>query len=318
MTENTGSNSMIGNSNSNNSNTTAGNKQQPMWDERKSMGGDSNASSSLFQRRRGRPRKEEQAMRDEITERLLHFLETNYDMYRTASRADFYQAAAEALGDVEPAAVKVVFEKLIDSYIESRRRRAQPGRERAIAHWFGRLDHLVAGSRDFGGLLGPASSAIMAAGGPGAGGDMLYGSPGDLSMVGGMVGGGNGGNGQTGPGRKRSSTVLEAFIGSRGGVGGAGDGDEDLVVAMGDYDDSLSLGDATGTASTAAADGETHLAVQKAILRTHLAHLQATQQSLELQKKQVELQQAHLDALKEYRAQKLSLLKQSIDSKQSK
>lgn len=285
------------------------------------MGGDSNSSSSLFQRRRGRPRKEEQAMRDEITERLLHFLETNYDMYRTASRADFYQAAAEALGDVEPAEVKVVFEKLIDSYIESRRRRAQPGRERAIAHWFGRLDHLVAGSRDFGGLLGPASSAIMAAGGPGGAGEMLYGSPTDLSgmVVGGMVGGGatsNGGNASAGPGRKRSSTVLEAFIGGRGGVGGAGDGDEDLVVAMGDYDDSLSLGDATGAASTTAADGETHLAVQKAILRTHLAHLQAAQQSLELQKKQVELQQAQLDALKEYRAQKLAILKQKMEQQQ--
>lgn len=299
--------------------TTAASKHQQagMWEDRKSIGGDSNSSASLFQRRRGRPRKEEQAMRDEITERLLHFLETNYDMYRTASRADFYQAAAEALGDVEPAEVKVVFEKLIDSYIDNRRRRAQPGRERAIAHWYGRLDHLVAGSRDFGGLLGPASSAIMAAGGPGTAGELLYGSPGDLSgMVGGMVGGANsnGGNASTGPGRKRSSTVLEAFIGSRGGVGGAGDGDEDLVVAMGDYDDSLSLGDATGAASATAADGETHLAVQKAILRTHLAHLQVAQQTLELQKKQVELQQAQLDSLKEYRTQKLAILKQKLEA----
>jgi hypothetical protein len=302
---------MTGENNSSNAlrGSTASNSMKD-WDDRKSMGGESNSgSSSLFQRRRGRPRKEEVAMRDEITERLLHFLETNYDMYRTASRADFYQAAAEALGDVEPAEVKIVFEKLIDSYIESRRRRAQPGRERAIAHWFGRLDHLVAGSRDFGGLLGPASSAIMAAGGPG--GDMLYGSPGDLGMVGGMVGGGNGGNGGAGPGRKRSSTVLEAFIGSRGGVGGAGDGDEDLVVAMGDYEDSLSLGDAAGAAGSG--DGETHLAVQKAILRTHLAHLQTAQQSLELQKKQLELQQAQLDALKEYRAQKLAILKQRTE-----
>lgn len=252
-------------------------------------------------------------MRDEITERLLHFLETNYDMYRTASRADFYQAAAEALGDVEPAEVKIVFEKLIDSYIESRRRRAQPGRERAIAHWFGRLDHLVAGSRDFGGLLGPASSAIMAAGGPGVSGELLYGTGGDLGMVGGMVGGSSGGNGSAGPGRKRSSTVLEAFIGSRGGVGGTGEGEEDLVVAMGDYDE-LSLGEAGASAGTGAGgEGETHLAVQKAILRTHLAHLQTAQQALELQKKQLELQQAQIDALKEYRAQKLAMLKMKAD-----
>src|SRR5690242_1853674 len=58
--------------------------------------------SAAFKRRRGRPRKEEQLQREELTEKLIHFLETHYENYRNCSRIEFYTAAAEYLGDVEP------------------------------------------------------------------------------------------------------------------------------------------------------------------------------------------------------------------------
>lgn len=202
--------------------------------------------SSAFKRRRGRPRKEEQLQREELTERLIHFLETHYDNYRNCSRLEFYNAAAEYLGDVEPGEVRLIFDKLIDAYVESRRRRMHPGRDRHITQWFGRLDNLLHTS---GSVLGGGANNSGASSTNG-------GEEGDASR----------------PGRKRVSTVLEAFIG-RGGANNDEDGeffDEDVQNSPYDEQDS---------------------AVHKAILRTHLATLQTQQQIQELLRQQLELQQ---------------------------
>jgi hypothetical protein len=201
--------------------------------------------SSAFKRRRGRPRKEEQLQREELTERLIHFLETHYENYRNCSRLEFYNAAAEYLGDVEPGEVRLIFDKLIDAYVESRRRRMHPGRDRHITQWFGRLDSLLHTST--GSVLGGA------------------GNSGASSTNGGE-------EGEARPGRKRVSTVLEAFIG-RGGASNDEDAEfyeEDVPNSPYDEQDS---------------------AVHKAILRTHLATLQTQQQIQELLRQQLELQQ---------------------------
>lgn len=202
--------------------------------------------SSAFKRRRGRPRKEEQLQREELTERLIHFLETHYENYRNCSRLEFYNAAAEYLGDVEPDEVRLIFDKLIDAYVESRRRRMHPGRDRHITQWFGRLDNLLHSSA--GGVLGGAANSGSSS--------TNRTEEGDGSR----------------PGRKRVSTVLEAFIG-RGGASNDEEGeffDEDVNNSPYDEQDS---------------------AVHKAILRTHLATLQTQQQIQELLRQQFELQQ---------------------------
>jgi hypothetical protein len=214
-------------------------------------------ASSAFKRRRGRPRKEEQLQREELTERLLNFLETNYENYRNSSRMEFYTAAAEYLGDVEPGEVRLIFDKLIDAYVESRRRRIHPGRDRHVTQWFGRLDNLLHAS--------------------------------GTSTASGNVANGEDSEGRQG--RKRVSTVLEAFIG-RGGPTGE-DGDLEM------YEDEM------GGHSF---EEQEHNAVQKAILRTLLANLQTQQQILELQRQQLELQQEFFSAYRAVHNQKLSEL----------
>ena len=218
--------------------------------------------SSAFKRRRGRPRKEEQLQREELTERLIHFLESHYENYRNCSRLEFYNAAAEYLGDVEPGEVRIIFDKLIDAYVESRRRRIHPGRDRHVTNWFGRLDNLL-------------HSAI---------GNNQNGNPSDANTEDGDR-----------SGKKRVSTVLEAFIGRGGGA--AGDEELDNI-----YQDDFNNN------NNAYEENESNLAVHKAILRTHLANLQAQQQVLEIQRQQLDLLQEMFASFRALNSQKLSEL----------
>jgi len=216
--------------------------------------------SSAFKRRRGRPRKEEQLQREELTERLIHFLESHYENYRNCSRLEFYNAAAEYLGDVEPGEVRIIFDKLIDAYVESRRRRIHPGRDRHITQWFGRLDSLL-------------HSAV----GNNSNGNSSNNNAEEVERA----------------GRKRVSTVLEAFIGR--GAGAAGEEDLENI-----YDDDFN--------NNAFEESESHLAVHKAILRTHLANLQTQQQVLEIQRQQFDLLQEMFASFRALNSQKLSEL----------
>jgi hypothetical protein len=216
--------------------------------------------SSAFKRRRGRPRKEEQLQREELTERLIHFLESHYENYRNCSRSEFYNAAAEYLGDVEPGEVRIIFDKLIDAYVESRRRRIHPGRDRHITQWFGRLDNLLHAS------IGGNSN-----------GNPTNNNSEDADRS----------------GRKRVSTVLEAFIGRGGGT----TGEEELDNI---YEDEFN--------SNTFEESESQLAVHKAILRTHLANLQTQQQILETQRQQFDLLQEMFASFRALNSQKLSEL----------